>query len=259
MEKTVRTDSPAEIPPEKSTLFTRRGFLKAGAAAATLVAIEASGCAPAAGPPSPSPTVKPSASPTIPSPTAAPTTPAATVPADAYVFFNQTEAGTVRAVVGRLLPGNTQDPGAVEAGAHLYIDRALGGPYSLQQTGYRRGLASLNAYSRDKGGKNFADLTPDIQDGILTDMQKGTATGFFAPAAAAFFNTLLQHTREGTFCDPVYGGNRGLIGWKMVGFPGAQMGYGDDDMTPGADQSKKNILTLAETESILMPSPQSGF
>jgi len=258
MEKQNKSFPDSGNPPAKGLLLTRRGFLKAGAAAATLVAIEATGCAPVATPTrTPAATVSPpsasSAAPVAsPSPTLKPV-------AEVYLFFNQVEAATLKAVFGRLLPGSPLDPGAVEAGAHIYIDHALAGPYSAQQTSYRRGIALINAYGQSKYGKNFADLAPDQQDTILTDMQNDKATGFYAPGAAAFFKTLLQHLREGTFCDPVYGGNQNLVGWKMVGFPGAQLAYGDDDMKPGADQVKKNILTLADTESIPMPSPQSGF
>jgi gluconate 2-dehydrogenase gamma chain len=32
---------------------------------------------------------------------------------------------------------------------------------------------------------------------------------------------------EGFFCEPYYGGNRDMIGWKLVGFPGQQYGYKD--------------------------------
>jgi len=42
-----------------------------------------------------------------------------------------------------------------------------------------------------------------------------------------FFEQLLQTTREGFFADPVYGGNRDMVGWKMIGFPGARYDYRD--------------------------------
>ena len=31
---------------------------------------------------------------------------------------------------------------------------------------------------------------------------------------------LVEHTREGMFCDPAHGGNRDLVGWKLLGYPG---------------------------------------
>jgi gluconate 2-dehydrogenase gamma chain len=45
--------------------------------------------------------------------------------------------------------------------------------------------------------------------------------------AKGFFEMLLSNTREGFFADPVYGGNRDMVGWKMIGFPGARYDYRD--------------------------------
>ena len=42
-----------------------------------------------------------------------------------------------------------------------------------------------------------------------------------------FFQRLLGDTRQGFFADPVYGGNRDMAAWKMIGFPGAR--YDDRD------------------------------
>ena len=49
-----------------------------------------------------------------------------------------------------------------------------------------------------------------------------------------FFEALLQHTREGLFADPVHGGNRGMLGWRLLGHPGAQRGYGPRPTSPDA-------------------------
>ena len=43
----------------------------------------------------------------------------------------------------------------------------------------------------------------------------------------AFFKTLLKDMQEGFFADPIYGGNRDMCGWKMIGFPGARYDYRD--------------------------------
>ncbi len=45
--------------------------------------------------------------------------------------------------------------------------------------------------------------------------------------SAEFFALLLQNTQEGFFADPIYGGNRNMAGWKLVGFPGARYDYRD--------------------------------
>ena len=42
-----------------------------------------------------------------------------------------------------------------------------------------------------------------------------------------FFDALLANTIEGFFSDPIYGGNRVMAGWKLIGFPGARYDYRD--------------------------------
>jgi gluconate 2-dehydrogenase gamma chain len=43
-----------------------------------------------------------------------------------------------------------------------------------------------------------------------------------------FFRVLRQHTIEGMFSDPMHGGNAGLIGWQLIGYPGPLMNYRDE-------------------------------
>jgi len=236
----------------KSKGVSRRDFLKGSAAATVFVAAVATGCTKVAAPTTVTQTV--TATPATPAPTTAPAK-----LQEVFVFFNQTEAATVKAMAAQIIPGSASDPGAAEAGAHIYIDRALNGAYSSQQQSYKRGLAAVNAYSQSLYKKNFPDITASQQSGILTDMQAGKPTNFYGPSAAAFLTTVISHVREGTFADPVYGGNLNLAGWKMIGFPGAQVAYGDTDMVVTADQSKKSPLALADTETIPMPMPASGF
>ena len=45
--------------------------------------------------------------------------------------------------------------------------------------------------------------------------------------AAEFFETVKYHVFEGVFCEPHYGGNKNMDGWRVVGFPGQQWGYPD--------------------------------
>ena len=95
---------------------------------------------------------------------------------DTLIFFSKYDNEIVKAIFARLIPGSAEDPGAVEAGAHIYIDHALAGYYRSQRKSYRRGLISINTYSQSKYKKDFVEINNDQQDSILTDMQKGTAT-----------------------------------------------------------------------------------
>jgi len=64
-----------------------------------------------------------------------------------------------------------------------------------------------------------------------------------------------EHTIEGFFCDPVYGGNRDAVGWRLVGFPGAQWGYTAEQMQPGFDATSIPIKTLADLRAELAVPP----
>jgi len=148
------------------------------------------------------------------------------------------EADVLDALVARLIPTDANGPGATEARAAHYIDRALGGALASSHAAYTSGLAALDRYSLSSRGKPFAELAPADQDSVLTDVERGAATGFTG-SSAAFFALVLNHTHQGTFGDPYYGGNANFVGWDLIGYPGVRT------MVTAADQQKleKNDLT----------------
>jgi gluconate 2-dehydrogenase gamma chain len=109
---------------------------------------------------------------------------------------------------------------------------------------YVQGVAELDRKSRSRFGAEFALLTAEQQDRILADMERaalqteaaledGQATAGFAPVEPAlqqtsaeieleFFPLLALHTRQGFYADPIYGGNRNRVGWKLIGFEGPE-------------------------------------
>ena len=133
-----------------------------------------------------------------------------------------TEADTLEAIVARLIPTDENGPGAAEARAAHYIDRALGGALAGSLDAYRTGLAAVDAHARATRGAPFARLAAQDQDAVLTDMERNTAAGF-APDALTFFNLVRAHTLQGTFCDPYYGGNANFVGWELIGYPGVRL------------------------------------
>jgi gluconate 2-dehydrogenase gamma chain len=168
---------------------------------------------------------------------------------DRWVFFTASEASAVEAIVDRIIPPDPQVPGGKDAGCAHYIDNQLAGAYGksegLYRDGpfvrgtpeqgaqsalipsglYRQGLAGLEAYCKGKyGGKSFAQLADPDKDEVLGGLEKGSVE---LPGldSKSFFEHLLKDTREGFFADPVYGGNRDMCGWKMIGFPGARYDY----------------------------------
>ena len=132
------------------------------------------------------------------------------------------QARFIDAIAGRILPA-TDTPGAVEAGAVFYIDRILAGPYPHLLSRYGRGLRALDKYARRQFGGAFEKLAPAKQDSALNDLEAGRIADL--RDGEAFFDLLRTHVLEGVFGEPSYGGNRDMIGWKLVGFPGQQWGY----------------------------------
>jgi gluconate 2-dehydrogenase gamma chain len=141
------------------------------------------------------------------------------------------ESTILDAVVARLIPSDDLGPGAKEAGAVHYIDRALGGALASSRQAYASGLAALDKYARSSRRDAFARLSSTDQDSVLIDVETGAATGF-AGSSAVFFNMVLNHTHQGTFGDPYYGGNANFVGWDLLGYPGVRT------MVSAADQKQ---------------------
>ena len=140
------------------------------------------------------------------------------------------EMELLNAVAARLIPNDANGPGAVEAGATHYIDRALAGALSASHPAYTSGLAALDRYAQSSRGKPFTDLSPVDQDSVLIDVELGAATGF-PGSSAQFFGMVLAHTHQGMFSDPFYGGNKDFAGWDLIGYPGVRT------MVTAADQT----------------------
>lgn len=107
---------------------------------------------------------------------------------------------------------------------------------------YRRGLSFVDAYAQSKFKKAFVDLGANQQDQIIDDMANDKATGFDGPGAKDFFTQLRNDTIEGMFSDPIYGGNRNMAGWKLIGYPGVRGFYtGPEMMDPDFSAAPKSM------------------
>ena len=156
----------------------------------------------------------------------------------------------VEALADRIIPPDSSTPGGKEAGCAVYIDRQLIGPFGdsaglytrppfikgVPQQGpqsadppavvYRKSLAALDLYCRTQANKPFVKLAPDRQDQVLSGLESG-AVALDGSDGKSFFEMLLKNVREGFFADPIYGGNKDMCGWKMIGYPGAHYDYRD--------------------------------
>jgi gluconate 2-dehydrogenase gamma chain len=168
-----------------------------------------------------------------------------------WVYFTTEEGAAVEALVDRLIPSDPQTPGGKDAGCAVFIDHQLAGPYGnaeglymrgpfmdgTPQQGdqspltpaarYRQALAALDKHCRTAyAGKSFAQLPDSEKDKLLSGLDKGEVQ-LEGANGRAFFELLLQNTQAGFFADPVYGGNRNMVAWKMIGYPGARYDYRD--------------------------------
>ena len=104
----------------------------------------------------------------------------------------------------------------------------------------QQALRAVDRQAKQKFAAAFTKLNKEQQDSVLKDFETGSVPHF--AKAADFFETVRNHVLEGVFGEPIYGGNKDLIGWRLVGFPGQQYGYPDAyinrvvDMEPVAFQ-----------------------
>jgi gluconate 2-dehydrogenase gamma chain len=167
-----------------------------------------------------------------------------------YLFFRPDEARFIEAATERLIPRDPNGPGALDAGVPSYIDRQMAGAWGAGERLYRGGpwqpgtpsqgyqlpltpaelfRTALRAIRDDlgrNGGAPFEQLPGPQQDAYLTTLQTQQKDLGGVPSKV-FFESLLAMTIEGYFSDPVYGGNKDMAAWAMIGFPGAYGSYYD--------------------------------
>ena len=163
--------------------------------------------------------------------------------AHAYGYLIQPEVRFLDAAVARLIPADELGPGAKEADVTYFIDRQLVSSWGTHGRNYRMGpwpegtpqqgfqspltpqeiyraaIRETNIYYNKQYGKRFDLLTPAQQDEVLHGLEDGKIE-LESVSSKLFFGLLLRNTEEGFFSDPMYGGNRDKIGWKLIGFPG---------------------------------------
>ncbi|QBE66917.1 gluconate 2-dehydrogenase subunit 3 family protein [Pseudoduganella lutea] len=200
----------------------------------------------------------------------------APLPAAAYrpVYFTPNEWAFILAAVDRLIPDDGNGPGGVAAGVPEFLDRQMELPYGhgaywymqgpfhpdspatlgyqLRLTPrelYRAGIAAADRASMALHGTAFAGLRANQRDTLLAALEQGSIPRD-GSLAAAFFALLLKNTREGFFADPMYGGNRGMVAWKMIGFPGARADFTDWIDQPGKPYPYGPVAIDGSTGSI---------
>jgi gluconate 2-dehydrogenase gamma chain len=160
-----------------------------------------------------------------------------------YGYLTQPEVRFLDAAVERLIPTDELGPGGKDAGVTCFIDRQLSSSWGTHgrmyrsgpwldgtpeqgfqsrltpQEIYRIGIREINNFCLGTHEKPFDQLQPQKQDDILKALEQGKVD-LPSLSSKLFFDLLWRNTEEGFFADPIYGGNRGKVGWKLVDFPG---------------------------------------
>ena len=160
-----------------------------------------------------------------------------------YVYLLEPEIRFLEAAVEHLIPTDDLGPGARDAGVVVYIDRQLAGSWGTHGRNYRAGpwmegtpqqgyqsrftpqevyriaIREIDNHCRTALGRPFAQLPHDAQLHLLQQLEKD-AIALPSLSSKFFFDLLWRNTDEGYFADPLYGGNRDMVGWKLLGFPG---------------------------------------
>jgi gluconate 2-dehydrogenase gamma chain len=203
----------------------RRNFLKGAGAAGTLAATALTAGLPRAA--------------EAQTPPPAPAQPAG----EPLLTLTADEAAFLSAAYDSFIPADRLSPSGTDCGCVTYIDRQLAGAWGNGAKLYRNGpflpakpehgyqlpltpreyfaagIKATNAWSVKTYGKSLDRLSPADRTAALTAMEKGAAQfDNFEPRP--FFEALLQSAMEGFFADPMYGGNRNKVSWRMVGYPG---------------------------------------
>ncbi len=164
-----------------------------------------------------------------------------------YLFFNAKEALFIEAACEQLIPADEHGAGALGAGVPNYLDKQLGGAWGAGERLYRSGpwapgtasqgyqlpftpaelfRTCLRAIDQQLSAKNtpFHEMSADQKDQYLKSLESGAYELDGVPSAI-FFDMLLKMSIEGFFADPAYGGNKDMVAWRMIGFPGAYADY----------------------------------
>ena len=175
---------------------------------------------------------------------------------EARTFFSRSEDfRTLAAAVERIYPEDDNGPGAVELGVPYFIDRQLNGQWGSNSDDYMQGpfnpaasethgiqermnrgemflagVRRIQEISMDEHDAEFTSLDGGQQDDILRSLEAGDVE-IKGMRSESFFELLKETTIEGVYSDPVYGGNKDMMGWKMIEYPGPRMGWLSEVLT----------------------------
>ena len=190
--------------------------------------------------------------PAVPAASAALGAAAAGPAADTYHSLGPDEAAFIEALVNVMCPADELSPSGVDCGLAMYIDRQLAGPYGKGDGRYQRGpfrhgkpqlglqlpltpeqfckvgIAAVDAVCVRDRSAPFAALKHAEADAVLVDIADGRLTDERLSLTSWFNDIVYPLFVEACFADPMYGGNRNTVFWKMIGYPGLPANHAID-------------------------------
>lgn len=200
---------------------------------------------------------------------------------DAFGILSPPEVRFLEAAVECLIPTDELGPGAKEAGVVVYIDRQLSsswgahgrqyrsGPWfeGTPQQGYQSRLTPLEIYRvgireidddcKATHGRVFSQMNGALQQTVLKALEKGEVDLPSVPAKL-FFDLLWRNTEEGYFADPLYGGNRNMVGWRLLGFPGIPSAAYREHLTVN-EPYRAEPVSMLDIQTKKVPVTSEGF
>ena len=185
-----------------------------------------------------------------------------------YRYLTEAEVLFLDVAVDLLIPSDELGAGAKEANVTFFIDQLLAGSWGVHGRCYRQGpwqegslqqgfqcrltpqeiyreaIREVDQHCISRHGKPFAYIDSDSKYEVIRDLEAGTFE-FQSIPPRLFFELLIRNTQEGFFSDPMYGGNKDKIGWKLIGFPGLPSSNYD------AHIGERNTPYVVEPVSIL--------
>jgi gluconate 2-dehydrogenase gamma chain len=234
--------------PDENNPIARRNFLL-GASTAVAAGLAPNGAAQAQQPPAPAGASAPANEPST------------------HLTLTETEVAFFTAAADAMIPADELTPSGSDCGIVTFIDRQLasawGGGAKMYRNGpfrkakpeygyqlpltprqlFTAGVVATNAWTRKVYGKDFDRLAAKEREDALKVLEQGKAE-LDDFDGKIFFEALLQIVMEGFFADPIYGGNRNKVSWRMIGFPGLPAVYSK------LIEEYRNKAYVAEPQSI---------
>jgi gluconate 2-dehydrogenase gamma chain len=234
--------------PDENNPIARRNFLL-GASTAVAAGLAPPAAAEAQQPPAPAGASAPANEPST------------------HLTLTETEVAFFTAAADAMIPADELTPSGSDCGIVTFIDRQLasawGGGAKMYRNGpfrkakpeygyqlpltprqlFTAGVVATNAWTRKVYGKDFDRLAAKEREDALKVLEQGKAE-LDDFDGKIFFEALLQIVMEGFFADPIYGGNRNKVSWRMIGFPGLPAVYSK------LIEEYRNKAYVAEPQSI---------